>query len=33
MKEELSKRLKEWRALIENLEILKKIVDDNYYQY
>jgi len=31
MKEELLKRLKEWRTLVENLEILKKIVDDNYY--
>ena len=33
MKEELERRFQEWRTQIENFEILKKIIDDNYYQY
>ena len=33
MRDELEKRFLEWRTQIENLEILKKIIDDNYYQY
>ncbi len=33
IKDELESRIKDWQALVENIELFKKIIDENYYQY
>jgi hypothetical protein len=33
IKDELESRIKDWLALVENIEQFKKIIDENYYQY
>jgi hypothetical protein len=33
IKDELETRTKEWKLLIENINGLKQIIDENYYQY
>ncbi len=33
IKDELETRTKEWKSLIENIDGLKQIIDENYYQY
>ncbi len=33
IKDELETRTKEWKFLIENIDGLKQIIEENYYQY
>lgn len=33
IKDELESRIKNWQVLVENVELYKKIIDENYYQY